>query len=137
MKDMVYEWCMLSVLLFACSNPPPCATDTGVIDSVCSTVLSTPEQVDFGIVNIGDRQEHDIVLENIGCSSLTIYDFSMEDDSLPVFSVEATTPAHIVAHSSITFGVAFQPDHGGVYYGSVIIKSSDTTTEIPLFGSGN
>jgi hypothetical protein len=97
---------------------------------------SNPTSLDFGTVQLGNKQTLSETVTNNGGSSVTISQATASGTGFSLSGISA--PVTLTAGQSATFSVSFTPTTAGAASGSVTITSnaSNPTLTIPLSGTG-
>ncbi len=101
-------------------------------------VIQVLDSYHFGDVTLGDHEEWDMLVHNIGTGELIIDDITFPEDN-ESFSVDVSFPVHIDAGASTHIPVIFDPQEINMYEKIMSIHSNDVATpvtEVILKGNG-
>lgn len=97
-----------------------------------------PTQHDYGVVDVGDFSDWQLVIQNTGGSALQITNMSSDENAFTVES-PGTFPQTINANSQLNATIRFTPTFNGLVQGELTIESDDPdegTVTITLIGTG-
>jgi hypothetical protein len=97
---------------------------------------SNPASLNFGSVQVGNKQTLSETVTNTGGSSVTISQIAASGSGFSVSGI--TAPVTLTSGQSASFSVSFTPTTAGATSGNVAITSnaSNATLNVPLSGTG-
>ncbi len=108
-------------------------------DDEVPDIAVEPEEIDFGVVTVGDDEWVDFVtISNIGEADLHIQNIELDDPSAP-FLLCSITSVLVSPGGSAQFEVIFAPDPGEIAEANILIDSDDPdepVSQVQLYGEG-
>lgn len=112
-----------------------CAPDR--TQTLLPRLMPLPEQLDFGSIPLLNEQRLELVLDNQGRGSLTVFSIHVKEDARP-FRV-GTLPTEIARGSQASIELVFRPLTEEVHAATLVVQTDDPehpTLEIPMTGVG-
>jgi hypothetical protein len=117
---------------------PGCGSDVSISQGVRDLSV-TPSVLDLGSVAAGAQVEDELLLNNVGQSSVTIASLSVQGDDGAAFELVGDTSLTVERGSSEGVTVRFSPPTAGLYQAELAVVSDAgevTQLEVPLRGQG-
>ncbi|MDZ7273399.1 MAG: choice-of-anchor D domain-containing protein [candidate division KSB1 bacterium] len=90
---------------------------------------TSSESVAFGTLSFGSSRDSSIVLENGGCSSITITGYNLNSGSLPFALLQGSSNVILGRGERITLTLRFRPQRRGVAQGRLLIYFQRATLQ--------
>ena len=116
------------------TNSPATVTLSGTGVVVTLQLSANPTSLSFGTVNVGTSSSQNVILTNVGNSSVTISQVSISGAGFSASGL--TLPLTLAASQTATLSVTFAPTAAGSVTGSVSVVSNATNSPLTLALSG-
>ncbi len=119
------------------------SAETGIPgpDATYGSLLLSPSSLDFGLVEVGESDSKDLVVENIGADSLSILSTSVGGDSLG-FSISSgmvASSTDLQPDQQLVVSIDFEPQAEANYEGELLFETDmpdSPQISVPLTGEG-
>ncbi|MGB8323217.1 MAG: choice-of-anchor D domain-containing protein [Candidatus Acidiferrum sp.] len=116
-------------------NSPATVSLSGTGVAATVSMSASPASVSFGSINAGSSNSQSVTLTNVGNTSVTISQISM--NAKDVASSGIVTPLTLAAGQKASMTLTFKPTSSETVSGSVsVVNSQGSSTVIPISASG-
>lgn len=125
------------------SNDPAQGTVTVTLNGegiIQPEITISPENMNFGYVQVNSTSQQDLIITNTGASDLTVYPLTIGTGDVFTF-VNLETPLVLEPDDTLTVAISFTPTAETAYADTIYISSDDPApgrdlVNVPLLGIG-